>query len=100
MLRVLLLLLLPSHAHGERCVDSHDDCRYWAYSGECRRNAEWMGGKCPASCGLCLGECADSLPTCEEWASKNECVENQRYTRRSHTQCTPHTVHRASQKLR
>jgi hypothetical protein len=43
-------------ASGDACVDLHKECRGWAASGECKKNAGFMvgdRGQCRASCKAC-----------------------------------------------
>ena len=37
------------------CKDkqSQDDCSYWAESGDCKKNKDWMKDNCYASCKYC-----------------------------------------------
>jgi hypothetical protein len=37
------------------CVDEHENCAYWAKSGECDNNEGFMKVSCKASCGVCKG---------------------------------------------
>ncbi len=62
-----------------QCVDAERDCRYWAHSGECRHNWDWMSTRCPLSCGVCLGDCSDVDAACSDWAAAGECESNERY---------------------
>jgi prolyl 4-hydroxylase len=43
-------------ATGDACVDLHKECRAWAQSGECKRNAAYMVGD--------MGQCRDSCNAC------------------------------------
>jgi len=67
------------------CVDEHENCAYWAKSGECDNNAAFMKASCKASCGVCKGgkpppkkrgACEDTNDNCATWAAIGECQSN------------------------
>jgi len=67
------------------CVDDHENCAYWAKSGECDNNAAFMKASCKASCGVCnggkpppkkRGACQDTNDNCATWAAIGECQSN------------------------
>ena len=70
------------------CVDEHENCAYWAKSGECDNNAAFMKASCKASCGVCKGgkpppkkrgACEDTNDNCATWAAIGECQSNPGY---------------------
>jgi hypothetical protein len=40
-------------ADGTPCVDNHDNCPFWASTGECDNNRSYMGANCRLSCDRC-----------------------------------------------
>ena len=38
---------------GKECVDQHEQCPFWAATGECTKNRGWMGDNCRKSCDKC-----------------------------------------------
>lgn len=77
----------PSDQFALPCLDESDDCKPWAASGECQRNAAFMTSNCRAACGLCTPSaeeraaadrrtCKDLDPNCGTWASIGECEAN------------------------
>ena len=40
------------------CTDHHEHCSYWAYTGHCRKNPQYMLVSCKYSCNMCdTGRC-------------------------------------------
>ncbi|KAH9503506.1 Blastula protease 10 [Bulinus truncatus] len=61
------------------CDDTHESCREWANSGECRANPSWMINNCRQSCQKCDDDTCKNLyedVQCEIWAQKKECLVN------------------------
>ena len=38
---------------GKECVDEHENCAFWASTGECTKNRNYMGQYCRKSCDKC-----------------------------------------------
>lgn len=38
---------------GKECVDFHENCSFWASSGECEKNPKYMRTNCRKSCDRC-----------------------------------------------
>eukprot|EP00967_Tisochrysis_lutea_P093040 scaffold134391_cov38-Tisochrysis_lutea.AAC.1 len=47
------------------CADQNERCTSWAASGECQKNAGFMEGTCPVSCGACPSAATEKIPA---WA--------------------------------
>jgi hypothetical protein len=61
------------------CEDQNDKCGFWAKSGECDNNPDFMLENCQVACGLCVGEpvpCENQDDRCESWAEVGECENN------------------------
>mmetsp|Transcript_4333 Transcript_4333/g.11350 ORF Transcript_4333/g.11350 Transcript_4333/m.11350 type:complete len:109 (+) Transcript_4333:2153-2479(+) len=59
-LAIVLLMVLPQSAVGEidlatgqECLDSHENCPFWAATEECAKNPAWMNENCRLSCKRC-----------------------------------------------
>merc|ERR1712228_733070 len=69
------------------CQDGNGQCSYWASTGECTRNPQYMRANCKKSCNACSGSggtstgssCNDSNNQCTYWASTGECARNPQY---------------------
>ncbi|XP_068222532.1 uncharacterized protein [Palaemon carinicauda] len=60
------------------CIDTDDECEYWAANGECEKNPYWMKLNCKKSCAVCeySAVCEDEHNECEFWATHEQCNEN------------------------
>jgi len=76
MLRFQSGLAVVWFSAAQTCKDSHEQCAFWAESGECDENPGYMLTSCALSCGEC---CMDNNPLCGEWASQGECEANPAY---------------------
>ena len=61
---------------GQACRDSsghESSCPYWAKTGQCDKNPDWMLVNCKKSCS---SKIKDSNPSCPAWAKLGECTKN------------------------
>ena len=61
---------------GQVCKDNsgHENhCSYWAKTGQCDKNPDWMLVNCKKSCS---SKIKDSNPSCPAWAKLRECTKN------------------------
>ena len=61
---------------GRVCRDSsghESNCPYWAKTGQCDKNPDWMLVNCKKSCS---SKIKDSNPSCPAWAKLGECTKN------------------------
>ena len=61
---------------GRVCRDSsghESNCPYWAKTGQCDKNPDWMLVNCKKSCS---SKIKDSNPSCPTWAKLGECTKN------------------------
>ncbi|XP_064081333.1 uncharacterized protein LOC135197964 isoform X1 [Macrobrachium nipponense] len=60
------------------CVDTDDECEYWAANDECDKNPYWMKKNCKKSCAVCeySAVCEDDHNECDFWATHEQCNEN------------------------
>ncbi|XP_066276693.1 uncharacterized protein [Branchiostoma lanceolatum] len=69
--------------YSQSCFDTDGNCGYWASVGECTNNANYMGGNCPQSCGMCgrsaTRSCTDDNEWCSYWAGVGECTNSADY---------------------
>ena len=69
------------------CSDGNKYCGYWAKTGECQKNPDYMRLECRKACGLCeLSDhvqssttCRDTNHFCSSWAKQGECKINPGY---------------------
>uniref|UniRef100_A0A914XA22 ShKT domain-containing protein n=1 Tax=Plectus sambesii TaxID=2011161 RepID=A0A914XA22_9BILA len=85
----------------DECFDSHENCHYWAKSGECESNEYWMLPECQKSCNSCgkfttpapRTDCTNNYNMCRFWALMGECKKNVDWMKincaRSCRECTP-----------
>jgi hypothetical protein len=81
------------HAGRRQCKDNHENCPFWAGTGECDENFIYMRTECPMSCEVCVeeedeasrhypvGQCKDNHDNCHIWAEVGECDANAIYMR-------------------
>ncbi len=71
------------------CLDSNEQCAYWASIDECKKNPNYMLSNCARSCDQCpsffnthekiSGLCTDYKEECNQWAKLGECTKNPSY---------------------
>ena len=70
----------PTQPPGGDCHDQNEYCEYWASTGECSNNPDYMLQYCQKSCNVCGGQspdnCVDLDQNCQYWASVGECSNN------------------------
>jgi hypothetical protein len=67
------------------CVDSMNECEFWAQHNECANNPGYMLVECMKSCNVCpdltkpAQECKNEDERCPDWALGGECAKNPSY---------------------
>jgi len=73
---------VPAGIVNSNCADKHQDCSFWASSGECDKNPRWMLPNCQVSCDSCGYEgLAESMAKKEKdtVVAETECAENDNF---------------------
>lgn len=106
-LKMILLLLATTFSssscrqkeeHSEtsaaKYIDVNTNCRFWAASGECSNNPNFMLGTCPNACAdVGVAYNIDLDTECPAWAARGECSRNPGYMgTHCRPSCTAHYV--------
>jgi len=63
-----------SEAESAGAKDEHEHCAFWAASGECKSNPQFMLSQCKAACSAETGAAVKSTGLRDKWAKPSECT--------------------------